>query len=421
MSAEAAHVMQNVRTPETPSQIVDYILLSALKFNASDVHLSVSQHENASEPFSLRFRINGRLQVVKSDFLKSKYREVVARLKVLASMDSTDNRSAQDGQFVVHGPSGEVAVRMSTIPSGAHEDVVLRIQARAADSYSLDRLLMTKQMSAVFQNIIHQRSGLIVLNGPAGSGKTTTIYSVLATLASPRKKIVTAEDPVEMRLPFVNHFQVTQRLDFAFLCRAFMRQDADVIFIGEVRDTDSAQAAVQLAQTGHLVLTTLHTRDAIGVIPRLEAFDVHPNFIASTLIASLSQRLIERLCKECKVAYDPDPVLLSYADTIQRAPNNVTYYRAGRGCERCTGGVADRIPVFELFVVDPELSDMISRDVPKLDIRKRALEKGMRLLEQEILLRVYAGHIDISTVRGYISHIEYSVPSTQDLTRQEAP
>lgn len=389
--------------PGTASEMVDYIVALALKYRASDIHLATSPVAAAAEPYLLRYRVHGKLQAVRADFIGSQYREIISRLKVLAGMNIAENMVPQDGQIQVSTPDGlRLLLRVATVPGQENEDVCIRVQRQNDERYALDSLAMPRALKARLTELIQQKSGMIVLNGPAGSGKTTTIYSILGTLATPERKVITAEDPIESRLPSVCHTQVTSKTSFASLCRAFMRQDADVIFVGEVRDSESAEAAIQLAQTGHLVLTTLHTRDAIGVISRLEALQIHPNLIATTLVASLSQRLIQRLCPDCRVRDQPDASTLARMQHILPMPANTVLYRTGEGCPRCVGGVCGRLPVFELFVVDDELTDMINHNAPKRDLFEAARARGMVTLAEDALARVYGGYADFACIKGLL-------------------
>jgi general secretion pathway protein E len=389
--------------PVTASDMVDYIVALALKYRASDIHLATSQYAAATEPYLLRYRVHGKLQAVRADFIGNQYKEIISRVKVLAGMNIAENMVPQDGQIQVSTPDGlRLILRVATVPGQENEDVCIRVQHQNDEKYALDTLAMPRALKARLTDLIQQKSGMIVLNGPAGSGKTTTIYSILGTLATPDRKVITAEDPIESRLPYVCHTQVSTKTSFASLCRAFMRQDADVIFVGEVRDTESAEAAIQLAQTGHLVLTTLHTRDAIGVISRLEALEIHPNLIATTLVASLSQRLIQRLCPECRVRDQPDARTLAMMHRILPMPTNTVLYRTGDGCSRCVGGVCGRLPVFELFVVDGELTDMINRSAPKRELFEAARARGMVTLAEDALARVYGGYADFAAIKGLL-------------------
>lgn len=404
MDKNGPYVVEAPRSrPTSAPEIVDYLILLALKMKASDLHLGVNPKGAANEPYLLRFRIHGKLQAIKCEFLNNLYKEVIMRFKVLSSINSTDQSTPQDGQATAVTPEGPIVLRVNTIPSGEYEDICIRIQ-RTEKHLSLEQLSMTREMYSKVTQLIRQKSGLIVINGPAGSGKSSTIYSILSTLASSERKIVTAEDPVESRLPFVSHFQVSQRISFANMSRAFMRQDADVIFIGEIRDPESAEATVQLAQTGHLVVTTLHTRDSIGVISRLEAFGIHANFIASTLIGSLAQRLVPLLCKRCK---QEDPAAHEKLAGFHHAPSTAAgtkIYKANpEGCEKCTGGTAGRLPIFELFTPDAEIADLVNRKAPRADIEAAARAKGMKSLAEEALIRVYAGYVGLDSIQNYLT------------------
>lgn len=394
--------------PTTAMEAVDYIIASALKLKASDIHLSPhTATADLPDRHILRFRVYGKLQVVRAGFLQNIYNEVLARFKVLAEMSSSEVGVPLDGQLVVNTPNNTtVVLRISTIPSQGVEELVIRVQKSSNENLSINKLQMTEEMRTRLKKVTQQKSGLIVLNGPAGSGKTTTIYSVINSLASPEKKIITAEDPVETRLPYVNHTQVTNKTNFASLSRAFMRQDADVIFLGEIRDEESAQTALQLAQTGHLVLTTLHSRDAVGVVSRLAALNIHPNNIATTLICSLGQRLVPSLCASCKEPTTYDEATTSALNAILEIPDDTQFYTAGEGCDACVKGYSGRIPLFELFVVDSEISDAINGQSSKLHLTALARQKGMATIAEEALLRLYYGYTDLASIQNYVSNLD---------------
>ncbi len=389
--------------PNTVQEIVDFLIINALKTKASDIHLGLSsQGGPGGLAYMLRFRVHGKLQVVRTEFIGTNHKEIMTRLKVLAGISTTEIGTPQDGMINMNTPEGTLVLRLSFIPSPEGDEVVIRVQ-RAQKIPPPEQLGMTGDMLKHIQTLLQQKSGLIVVNGPAGSGKTTTIYSLIAAIASAEKKILTAEDPIELRLPYVSHTAVGRNTSFAQLSKAFMRQDADVIFIGEVRDPESAEAAVQLAQTGHLVFTTLHTRDALGVIPRLEAFGIHPNFIASTLIGSLAQRLVPKLCSKCRVEDEVDEPTQFYMKSIFPMFQGTKLRRAGSGCPDCTGGYLGRIPIYELLTLSPKISDLINRRASQKDLLEAAREGGMLTLGQEALIRVYSGHVDFNSVKGYIS------------------
>ncbi len=408
---EKAYTLKPVAgRPTTAMDAVDYIIASALKLKASDIHLSPhSPTTELPDRHILRFRVYGKLQVVRATFLHNMYNEVLSRIKVLAEM-SGDVGVPLDGQLVINtGPTAGnqiVVLRISTIPSQGYEELVMRLQKSSNENLSINKLQMTEEMRERLRKVTQQKSGLIVLNGPAGSGKTTTIYSLINSLASPEKKIVTAEDPVETRLPYVNHTQVTSKTSFASLSRAFMRQDADIIFLGEIRDEESAQTALQLAQTGHLVLTTLHSRDAIGIVSRLEALNIHPNNIATTLICSLGQRLVPSLCAACKEPVHYEDHVIAQLNAILEVPADTQFYSAGPGCDECVKGYSGRIPLFEMFVVDSEISDAINQRQSKLQLLSIARSKGMATMAEEALLRLYYGYTDFVSIQSYVSSLD---------------
>jgi len=398
----------NISNPINASQAVDYLLSQAFHKKASDIHIGVNQNEvNPTKRYMARMRIYGVLHAIPMDYLYKNYIQIVARFRVLAGLDPSGGGYPEDAQFKVRTKRGGYTVRLSTLPTNVGEELCCRIQEDSDSVPELEKIGMTKETFSRLSNLIYQKSGIIILNGPAGSGKTTTIHSILKRLAKPEVKVVTAEDPVERSIPFVTHVQVNPRTDFAHLARAFMRQDANVIFVGEIRGADSARAAIQLAETGHLVLTTLHTRDSVGVISRLSTFDIHENFIASSLIGSLSQRLVSKLCKYCHVEQHPDNEMIEKLNAISPIPKGTVFYKKGPGCKKCVNGIRGLVPIFELFVVDQALSDMINFAASKAELVRAAKDRGMRTLAQEALIRVYAGLTDIYSVRSFIFGPQY--------------
>lgn len=391
--------------------MVDYLFDLAIRAGASDIHMGYNNVPGDKQMYLLRLRVAGQLRMLKSQFINLHYDEVVARIKIMAGLNTTNTGMPQDGVIVLERPNQEnITLRLGIIPGPEAEEICIRIQ-RNEKFVTMDQLLMTETMYASVQDMIRRENGMIILNGPAGSGKTTTILSFLHELAGPERKIITAEDPIERRLPYVNHIQVTDKTGFAELSRSYMRQDADVIFLGEIRDSESAITAVQLAQTGHLVLTSLHTRDSIGVISRLQAFDVSSNFVADTLVGSLAQRLVLGLCHYCKEEYQPEERILDNISEILKPPEDVHYYKEGPGCEKCLvvingevtmKGTTGLVPIFELLLVNNEIQEAINRNVPRMEIRDIARKYGMASLGEEALLRVYQGYIDLSSVYGTV-------------------
>ncbi len=391
--------------------MVDYLFDLAIRSGASDIHLGINNVPGDKQLYLFRLRVAGQLRMLKSQFINNNYNEVIQRIKILAGLNTTNIGTPQDGQIVLERPNQEnITLRVGIVPGPEAEELCIRIQ-RNEKFITMDQLLMTESMYYSVLDLIRRQNGMIILNGPAGSGKTTTILAFLNELAGPNKKIITAEDPIERRLPYINHVQVTDKCGFAELSRSYMRQDADIIFIGEIRDAASAITAVQLAQTGHLVLTTIHTRDSIGVVSRLQAFDIHANFIADTLIGSLAQRLVLGLCPYCKLEYQPDPRIIQNISKILPPPENTHYFQEGPGCEKCIEringeivmkGSMGLVPIFELLFVDSEVQEAINRNKSRIEIREIARNKGMTNLAEEALLRVYQGYIDLKSVYGSI-------------------
>ncbi len=397
-------------------QVVEFILKSALQLNASDIHIGKNNTGSPNEPYLLRFRVNGKLQKANSVILNDCYTEVIARIKVLSKMDITSTES-QNGVFSLVSGMEKINYRVNTTPgTNSTEEVCIRLQREKGKDIELDDMVMTANMRNQLEQLIHQQSGMFIMNGPAGQGKTTTIYAILRKIAGPDRKIVTAEDPVERELPYVTHNQISSSTSFADLSRSFMRQDAEVIFLGEIRDEESALAATQLAQTGHLVVSTLHTRDSLGVIGRLGGLGVDNFTIASTLIGSLAQRLVPALCPHCKVPAELDASTTESLDEILSIPQGTVIFEKGPGCEHCnkyigknllSSGVIGGIPIFELFVVDDEISDLINERKSRSEILSVATNKGMLTLPQEALLRVYQGLVDLNSVKNIVIKPSY--------------
>ncbi|MBT4760944.1 MAG: type II/IV secretion system protein [Bdellovibrionaceae bacterium] len=387
----------------------DYILYLALKKEASDIHVEVNKEAaHLNSQFLVRLRINGVLYNEPMDRCRSvEYRELISRFKFLAKMDPTQTRTPDDGSIFIKAKSGDFKLRVSTVPGLHLEDIVMRIQASGQQVRSMDQILMTRSMKKQLELVLSQSSGLIVITGPTGSGKTTTLYAMLSVLAAQDKKVITAEDPVEVEIRGVNHYQVSQHTNFAKMAKAFMRQDADIILIGEVRDEETAEVVMQLAQTGHLVLTTLHTRNAIETLTRLDSLGVSRDLVASSLNCSIAQRLVKGLCQYCKVEEEPDEDDLENIYGTAGPPEGANFFGPGDGCEQCTHGYSGRVPLFETFVVDNDISEQIMRGKSTDEITKFAVQKGMMTLKEDALLRVYRGLTDLDSVLPYVIDLTY--------------
>jgi type II secretory ATPase GspE/PulE/Tfp pilus assembly ATPase PilB-like protein len=381
-------------------ELLDEILGRAVELGASDIH--IERYENDVD---VRFRVDGVLRQVATALAPDNVPAVLARLKVLAGLDIAEKRRAQDGriQAVYRGMSQgnrgtarprAVDFRLSVLPGPFGEDAVLRILDSAAP-LSVDRLGFDDEMRTTFERLIASPEGMLLVTGPTGSGKTTTLYAAIHAINTPENKILTAEDPIEYYFPKTNQKQVSDQMSFADYARAFLRQNPDVILIGEVRDEETADAAVRAAQTGHLVLSTLHTTDAVRTISRLRTLGVDSSLIAGCLLGAVSQRLLRRLCEHCRAEAAPD---VNEVRRLGLAADAGGFFRAA-GCEACAGtGFRGRLGVYELFVPDEELADMIAHGEPAHRLRANARTKGMRTLLDDAFAKARAGLVPLSEI-----------------------
>jgi type IV pilus assembly protein PilB len=325
---------------------------------------------------------------------------VVARIKVMANMDTTENRRPQDGQVSIHEAGSRVNFRVSTIPTVGGEKVVMRLLDEGSRSFQLEHLGMGERDLRTVQSLIDKPHGMIVVTGPTGSGKSTTMYALLSKLNAVSRNIVTVEDPVEYRLPGINQIASDNDhgLGFANALKYIMRQDPDVIMVGEIRDHETAQTAVQAASTGHLLISTLHTNDAVGSVARLNDLGVDSFKIGGALLGSIAQRLLRSICPHCK-----EPVELNrhYFDALAhgaKPPEDVVFYR-GRGCKKCLGtGYAGRVPIYEIMVVTPALAQAVENGLPTTKLRDVAVKEGTVELATAGLEQVYAGRTTLEEV-----------------------
>jgi type II secretory ATPase GspE/PulE/Tfp pilus assembly ATPase PilB-like protein len=374
-------------------RLVAELLGLGVQLGASDVHIECYEHD-----VDVRLRIDGVLRQVATPLSLENIDAVVARLKVLSDLDIAERRRAQDGRIraLWKGPRGErpIDFRLSIVPGPAGEDAVLRILDRATAVLGLEQLGFTGADLATFERLVTNPEGLVLVTGPTGSGKTTTLYAAIARVNTPENKILTAENPIEYRFPKTNQKQVSGVMGFADYARSFLRQNPDIILIGEIRDEETADAAVRAAQTGHLVLSTLHTNDAVRTISRLVTLGVEPGMIASCLLGALSQRLVRKVCRHCR---EEAPPTEEEARRLGLPPDE-TFFR-GTGCEACEGrGTKGRTGIYELFVLDAELADRVAGNAPVHELRERALEKGMKTLLDDALEKARAGTIPLSEV-----------------------
>ncbi len=372
------------------TRLLDEILGRAVDLKASDVHIETYERD-----VDVRFRVDGVMRQVATPLSIDNVQPAIARLKVLSGLDIAEKRRSQDGRIQalfrdVETPKGRaVDFRLSVVPGPAGEDAVLRILDSSAP-LPLAKLGLGEQALGLFERLIGNPEGMILVTGPTGSGKTTTLYAALERINSPENKILTVEDPIEYRFPKTNQKQVSAVMGFADYARAFMRQNPDVILIGEIRDEETASAAVRAAQTGHLVLSTLHTNDAVATVTRMRTLGVDSGLIASCLLGAVSQRLVRRLCPNCRV--EAPPAEREARRLGLEGTGNFYKPQPSPGCEICGGfGYKGRQGIYELFVLDPDLADLIADGAPLHRIRAAALERGMQSLLDNALDKARAG------------------------------
>lgn len=366
-------------------RLVNLLLIEALEARASDVHL-----EGYSDGLRVRYRVDGVLQPAPSP-PPHLTPAIISRIKIMAELDIAERRLPQDGRIRLRLQNRQVDVRVSTVPSLRGESVVLRLLDRERGRVTLPELGMAGDTLEKFHEVISHPHGIVLVTGPTGSGKTTTLYAAVEMIRTGREKILTVEDPVEYELPGVPQVPVNEKagLTFASALRALLRQDPDVILVGEIRDPETAQIATQAALTGHLVLSTLHTNDAPTAITRLLDLDVAAYLVASTLDAVLAQRLVRVICPQCKVEQAPEPALLRRFGSHDL---NITRVWKGTGCDNCRGtGYRGRQGVYELFVMDSELRIEVQKRRGSEEIRQLAVAKGMRTLQDDGLRLVREG------------------------------
>jgi len=376
-------------------RLVNSLLAEAVKRGASDIHF-----EPESTFLRVRYRIDGVLEPMRS--LHRKYWPAMSvRLKVLASLNIAESRAPQEGRLSLMLYGRSIDFRVSIMPTLHGENIVLRVLDREKSIIPLDRMGLPAQTLARLMEAIGRPEGLIIVTGPTGSGKTTTLYSLLAHLNREEVNIMTLEDPVEYPHPLIRQTSITElsKIDFAGGVRAIMRQDPDIVLVGEVRDREAADMAFRAAMTGHLVFTTLHTHSALGVFPRLVDMGIRPAIIAGNVVAVLAQRLVRRLCPHCKEAYQPDDAERQRLD--HRVPERI--YRA-KGCAQCAfKGYRGRLPLLELLPMDATLDEAILRGATPRELANLAAQRGWRNLAEEGLERVRAGDTSLAEISRVVN------------------
>lgn len=378
-------------------RFVDLVLQEGVKAKASDIHFEPFEHE-----FRIRLRIDGSLYEMAPP-PKNLASAVIARVKVLSSLNIAERRVPQDGRIKTTISGRQIDLRVSTLPTQFGESVVLRILDKTVVNLSLEALSMQDDIKEGIRTMVGRPNGIFIVTGPTGSGKTTTLYSALREVNTEDVKILTAEDPVEYEVEGIMQVPINHQvgLTFAAALRSFLRQDPDTIMVGEIRDLETAQIAVQASLTGHVVLSTLHTNDAPGAVTRLIDMGLEPFLISASLEGVLAQRLLRRVCKTCRIAYEPDKDIVDMlgVDALEIANKKFFY---GKGCPDCNrSGYKGRQGLFELMTINDSLRTLITQKSPTLVIKQKAIESGMRPLREDGLRCIFDGHTSIEEVLKY--------------------
>ena len=366
-------------------KLVNYCIYTAVKEGASDIHLEPGEGQ-----LRIRYRVDGRL-IEKLRPPHQMAAAIASRIKIMAGLDIAERRMAQDGGIHVMMGRKPIDLRVSTMPGRFGEKVVIRVIDNDKASVNLEKLGFGYETLKVWRKLIGLPNGILLVTGPTGSGKSTTLYACLQEINADDINICTVEDPIEYNLAGVNQFQVNDKAGFTFasVLRALLRQDPDVMMIGEIRDGETARLATQAALTGHLVFSTLHTNDAIGAITRLYNLGIEPYLVGATVMGVLAQRLVRKLCPHCREAYEPAPNEMRQIDRVGGTVEKL--YRA-KGCPKCKHlGYSGRIGIYELFVPDDAMIDKISSGATLNDLRQMATQSGMHTLRLDGLEKVKAG------------------------------
>ena len=378
-------------------RFVDLVLQEGVKAKASDIHFEPFEHE-----FRIRLRIDGSLYEMAPP-PKNLASAVIARVKVLSSLNIAERRIPQDGRIKTTISGRQIDLRVSTLPTQFGESVVLRILDKTVVNLSLEALSMQDDIKEGIRAMVGRPNGIFIVTGPTGSGKTTTLYSALREVNTEDVKILTAEDPVEYEVEGIMQVPINHQvgLTFAAALRSFLRQDPDTIMVGEIRDLETAQIAVQASLTGHVVLSTLHTNDAPGAVTRLIDMGLEPFLISASLEGVLAQRLLRRICKTCRTPYEPDKDVVNMLDVDALEIANKKFY-FGKGCPDCNrSGYKGRQGLFELMTINDQLRALITQKAPTLVLKQKAIESGMRPLRDDGLRCIFDGHTSIEEVLKY--------------------
>ncbi len=373
-------------------RLCSLILSNAIKMKASDIHLEPMEKE-----FRVRYRIDGALRKMDSP-PKRLQGAMISRFKIMSKIKISEKRIPQDGRIQINVGGRDLDLRVSTVPTNHGESIVMRILDKSNLALGLPQLGFLSDDQNKFERLIHLSDGVVLVTGPTGSGKTTTLYACLGQINTPDKKIITVEDPVEYQMSGINQVQVNRDvgLDFSAALRSILRQAPNIVMIGEIRDDETADIAMEAALTGHLVFSTLHTNDAPSAVTRLTDMGVKPFLVASAVRAAMAQRLVRAICTNCKEAYTPTERDMKMLGAIAKTAPERMYI--GRGCSKCNGGYKGRKGIFEIFEIDDTIQRLIFDHAPSSVLRERAREMGMRTLREDGMLKVASGMTSLKEV-----------------------
>ena len=373
-------------------RLCSMIISNAIKMKCSDIHLEPMEKE-----FRVRYRIDGALRKMDSP-PKRLQGAILSRIKIMSKMKISEKRIPQDGRIQVKVNGRDLDLRVNSVPTNHGESIVMRILDKSNLALGLPQLGFLSDDQNKFERLIHLSDGVVLVTGPTGSGKTTTLYACLGQINLPDRKIITVEDPVEYQMSGINQVQVNRDvgLDFSAALRSILRQAPNIVMIGEIRDSETADIAMEAALTGHLVFSTLHTNDAPSAVTRLTDMGVKPFLVASALRAAMAQRLVRAICPKCKTEYTPTERDLKMLGAIAKTRPDHMY--VGAGCSACNGGYKGRKGIFEIFEIDDTIQRLIFDHAPAGVLRERAREMGMRTLREDGMLKVASGMTSLKEV-----------------------
>ncbi len=378
-------------------KFVNLVLTQAIQDRASDIHFEPFENE-----YKIRYRVDGALYEM-SPPPRELAMPIASRIKIMSNLNISERRLPQDGRISVHLGGRQVDLRVSTLPTSWGESIVLRVLDRSAVTLKLEHLGFPQEILEYTSKTIEQPNGIFVVTGPTGCGKTTTLYSCLRRVNRPGHKLLTVEDPVEFDIEGIMQVQVQETVGMTFAAglRAFLRQDPDIIMVGEMRDLETSQIAIQASLTGHLVLSTLHTNDAPGTVTRLTDMGVEPFLVSSTLVGVMGQRLVRTICRRCKTPFEPTEKQLGLLNLSLHDIGGKSF-RFGRGCGECNGsGYRGRKGIFELLQVTDTIRSLINDRAPSVVLKQKAVEEGMITLRDDGLRSIFDGETTIEEVLKY--------------------